>query len=82
MRCFDDPDVQAIGFVGSTPIAQYIYGRGCANGKRVQCFGGAKNHLLIMPDADMDQTRRCADRRGLRFGWRTLHGDLRCRTGW
>lgn len=52
----DDPDVQAIGFVGSTPIAQYIYGRGCANGKRVQCFGGAKNHLLIMPDADMDQT--------------------------
>jgi len=48
--------VQAIGFVGSTPIAQYIYGRGCSNGKRVQCFGGAKNHLLIMPDADMDQT--------------------------
>src|SRR5690606_2401986 len=52
----DDPDVQAIGFVGSTPIAQYIYSRGCANGKRVQCFGGAKNHMLIMPDADMDQT--------------------------
>lgn len=38
----DDPDVKAIGFVGSTPIAQYIYARGCANGKRVQCFGGAK----------------------------------------
>ncbi len=52
----DDPDIKAIGFVGSTPIAQYIYGRGCANGKRVQCFGGAKNHLIIMPDADMDQT--------------------------
>ena len=52
----DDPDVKAIGFVGSTPIAQYIYARGCANGKRVQCFGGAKNHMIIMPDADMDQT--------------------------
>ncbi len=52
----DDPDVKAIGFVGSTPIAQYIYSRGCAAGKRVQCFGGAKNHMIIMPDADMDQT--------------------------
>src|ERR1700710_200254 len=52
----DDPDISAIGFVGSTPIAQYIYARGTASGKRVQCFGGAKNHMLIMPDADMDQT--------------------------
>ena len=52
----DDPDVQAVGFVGSTPIARYIYGRATANGKRAQCFGGAKNHLIIMPDADMDQT--------------------------
>ena len=51
----DNPTVQAIGFVGSTPIAQYIYGRGCTNGKRVQCFGGAKNHMIIMPDADLDQ---------------------------
>ena len=51
----DDPDIQAIGFVGSTPIAAYIYGRGCAAGKRVQCFGGAKNHMIIMPDADMNQ---------------------------
>ncbi|MGL4323022.1 MAG: CoA-acylating methylmalonate-semialdehyde dehydrogenase [Beijerinckiaceae bacterium] len=51
----DDEDVKAIGFVGSTPIAHYIYSRGCANGKRVQCFGGAKNHMIIMPDADMDQ---------------------------
>ncbi len=51
----DHPDIAAIGFVGSTPIAEYIYGRGCANGKRVQCFGGAKNHMIIMPDADMDQ---------------------------
>jgi malonate-semialdehyde dehydrogenase (acetylating)/methylmalonate-semialdehyde dehydrogenase len=51
----DHDVIQSIGFVGSTPIAEYIYGRGCANGKRVQCFGGAKNHMIIMPDADMNQ---------------------------
>lgn len=51
----DHEDIGAVGFVGSTPIAQYVYSRGTANGKRVQCFGGAKNHMIIMPDADMDQ---------------------------
>jgi malonate-semialdehyde dehydrogenase (acetylating)/methylmalonate-semialdehyde dehydrogenase len=51
----DHPDIKAVGFVGSTPIGEYIYARGTANGKRVQAFGGAKNHALIMPDADMDQ---------------------------
>ncbi|RRH74805.1 CoA-acylating methylmalonate-semialdehyde dehydrogenase [Falsigemmobacter faecalis] len=51
----DNETVQAVGFVGSTPIAHYIYSRGTANGKRVQCFGGAKNHMIIMPDADLDQ---------------------------
>ncbi len=51
----DDPDISAIGFVGSTPIAAYIYERAAASGKRVQCFGGAKNHMIIMPDADMNQ---------------------------
>jgi malonate-semialdehyde dehydrogenase (acetylating)/methylmalonate-semialdehyde dehydrogenase len=51
----DNETISGIGFVGSTPIAQYIYERGCANGKRVQCFGGAKNHMIIMPDADLDQ---------------------------
>ncbi|MBI3705416.1 MAG: CoA-acylating methylmalonate-semialdehyde dehydrogenase [Rhizobiales bacterium] len=50
-----DARVKAIGFVGSTAIAEYIYTTGCANGKRVQCFGGAKNHMIVMPDADMDQ---------------------------
>jgi malonate-semialdehyde dehydrogenase (acetylating) / methylmalonate-semialdehyde dehydrogenase len=50
-----DPRVQAIGFVGSSAIAEYIYATGCAHGKRVQCFGGAKNHMIVMPDADMDQ---------------------------
>jgi malonate-semialdehyde dehydrogenase (acetylating)/methylmalonate-semialdehyde dehydrogenase len=48
-------DVAAISFVGSTPIAEYIYQKGCANGKRVQALGGAKNHAIIMPDADLDQ---------------------------
>ncbi|TQS73100.1 CoA-acylating methylmalonate-semialdehyde dehydrogenase [Rhodobacteraceae bacterium] len=51
----DDEVVQAVGFVGSTPIAQYIYGRAASNGKRAQCFGGAKNHMIIMPDADLDK---------------------------
>ena len=48
-------DVQAISFVGSTPIAQYIYATASEHGKRVQALGGAKNHLMIMPDADLDQ---------------------------
>ena len=50
-----DPRVRAIGFVGSSSIAEYIYSTGCAHGKRVQCFGGAKNHMIVMPDADIDQ---------------------------
>ncbi|HAP12553.1 MAG TPA: methylmalonate-semialdehyde dehydrogenase (CoA acylating), partial [Afipia sp.] len=52
----DDPDIKAVGFVGSSPIAQYIYERAAQTNKRAQCFGGAKNHAIIMPDADMDQT--------------------------
>jgi malonate-semialdehyde dehydrogenase (acetylating)/methylmalonate-semialdehyde dehydrogenase len=51
----DHPDVGAISFVGSTAIGKYTYGRGCNNGKRVQALCGAKNHMVIMPDADMDQ---------------------------
>lgn len=49
------PDIAAVGFVGSTDIAQYIYATATANGKRAQCFGGAKNHMIVMPDADLDQ---------------------------
>jgi malonate-semialdehyde dehydrogenase (acetylating) / methylmalonate-semialdehyde dehydrogenase len=52
----DDPDIAAVGFVGSSSIAHYIYQRAAASGKRAQCFGGAKNHAIVMPDADMDQT--------------------------
>ena len=51
----ENPDIKAISFVGSTLIAEYIYKTGTANGKRVQALGGAKNHMVIMPDADMDQ---------------------------
>src|SRR6187401_1239897 len=50
-----DPRIQAVGFVGSSAIAEYIYSTGCAHGKRVQCFGGAQNQMIVMPDADMDQ---------------------------
>ena len=50
-----DPRVMAIGFVGSSTVAEYVYATGCASGKRVQCFAGAKNHMVIMPDADLDQ---------------------------
>lgn len=49
------PDIGAVSFVGSTPIARYVYGTAAMNGKRAQCFGGAKNHMIIMPDADLDQ---------------------------
>lgn len=49
------PDVAAVSFVGSTPVAEYIYKTGISHGKRVQAFGGAKNHCIVMPDADLDQ---------------------------
>jgi malonate-semialdehyde dehydrogenase (acetylating)/methylmalonate-semialdehyde dehydrogenase len=71
----NDERVQAISFVGSTPIAEYIYSTGTANGKRVQALGGAKNHAIVMPDADIDNavsalmgaafgSGRCLRRRG------------------
>jgi malonate-semialdehyde dehydrogenase (acetylating)/methylmalonate-semialdehyde dehydrogenase len=50
----EEPRIKAVGFVGSTPIAAYIYENAAKHGKRAQCFGGAKNHMVIMPDADMD----------------------------
>jgi malonate-semialdehyde dehydrogenase (acetylating)/methylmalonate-semialdehyde dehydrogenase len=56
----DHPDVRAISFVGSTPVARYVYARAAANGKRAQCQGGAKNPIVILPDADMDMTTRIA----------------------
>jgi len=53
-RILDHPDVAAVSFVGSTPIARYVYSSGTANGKRVQALGGAKNHMVVLPDADLD----------------------------
>jgi len=53
-------DIQAVSFVGSTPIAKYIYEKASANGKRVQALGGAKNHMLVLPDADLDLTADAA----------------------
>ena len=52
----DHPNISAVSFVGSTPIAKHVYSRGSLAGKRVQALGGAKNHMVIMPDADLDQT--------------------------
>jgi malonate-semialdehyde dehydrogenase (acetylating)/methylmalonate-semialdehyde dehydrogenase len=54
------PDVAAVSFVGSTPIARYIYERGTASGKRVQALGGAKNHMVVLPDADVDMAADAA----------------------
>jgi malonate-semialdehyde dehydrogenase (acetylating)/methylmalonate-semialdehyde dehydrogenase len=54
----DHPTVRAISFVGSTPVARYIYSRAAANGKRVQCQGGAKNPVVVLPDADLEMTTR------------------------
>ncbi|BDI61901.1 CoA-acylating methylmalonate-semialdehyde dehydrogenase [Qipengyuania nanhaisediminis] len=62
----DHPDIPAISFVGSSDIAHYIYHRGAENGKRVQAFGGAKNHGIVMPDADLDQVVN--DLAGAAFG--------------
>ncbi|MDO6414077.1 CoA-acylating methylmalonate-semialdehyde dehydrogenase [Sphingomonas sp. BIUV-7] len=62
----DHADIKAVSFVGSSDIAQYVYGRGAANGKRMQCMGGAKNHGIVMPDADMDQA--VADIIGAAYG--------------
>ncbi len=56
----DHPKIRAISFVGSTPVAKYIYSRAAANGKRVQCQGGAKNPIIVLPDADIQMTTRIA----------------------
>jgi malonate-semialdehyde dehydrogenase (acetylating)/methylmalonate-semialdehyde dehydrogenase len=59
-RLLEHPDVAALSFVGSTPIARYIYETGTANGKRVQALGGAKNHMLVLNDADVDMAADAA----------------------
>jgi malonate-semialdehyde dehydrogenase (acetylating)/methylmalonate-semialdehyde dehydrogenase len=59
-RILEHPTIQAVSFVGSTPIARYIYERGTAHGKRVQALGGAKNHMVVLPDADLDMAADAA----------------------
>jgi len=59
-RILSHPDISAVSFVGSTPIAKYIYSTGTANGKRVQALGGAKNHMVVLPDADIDMAADAA----------------------
>ena len=59
-RLLEHPDIAAISFVGSTPIAKYVYETGTRNGKRVQALGGAKNHMLVLPDADLDMAADAA----------------------
>jgi malonate-semialdehyde dehydrogenase (acetylating)/methylmalonate-semialdehyde dehydrogenase len=81
----DHPDIKAISFVGSTPVAKYVYSRGSANGKRVQAQGGAKNPIIVLPDADMDMTTRiaadsafgCAGQRCLAASVAVTVGDAR-----
>lgn len=81
----DHPLIRAISFVGSTGIAKYVYSRGAANGKRVQCQGGAKNPIIILPDADMEMTTRitmdsafgCAGQRCLAASLAVTVGDAR-----
>src|SRR5271156_295899 len=79
------PDVRAISFVGSTPVAKYIYVEGAAHGKRVQCQGGAKNHVVIMPDADVEMAAKvvsdsafgCAGQRCLAVSTALMVGEAR-----
>ncbi len=81
----DHPAIRAVSFVGSTPVAKYIYSRGSANGKRVQAQGGAKNPVIILPDADLDMTTRitadsafgCAGQRCLAASVAITVGDAR-----
>jgi malonate-semialdehyde dehydrogenase (acetylating)/methylmalonate-semialdehyde dehydrogenase len=77
------PDVRAISFVGSTPVAQYVYAEGSAHGKRVQCQGGAKNYVVVMPDADLEMSAKivsdgafgCAGQRCLAISAAITVGD-------
>jgi len=81
----DHPKVRAISFVGSTPVARYVYARGSANGKRVQAQGGAKNYVVVMPDADLETTTQiitdsafgCAGQRCLAVSVAVTVGEAR-----
>ena len=72
----EHPGIAAVSFVGSTPIARYVYETGTKHGKRVQALGGAKNHMIVLPDADIDMAADAAVSAGIRLGRRALHGHL------
>ena len=72
----DDPAVAAVSFVGSTPVARAVYGRASAHANRVQALGGAKNHMVVLPDAGVDLAADAAVSAGLRLGRRAVHGRL------
>ena len=72
------PAVEAVSFVGSTPVAEYIYNRACQHGKRVQALGGAKNHMVIMPDADMEAAANALMGAAYGAAGERLHGNLCC----
>ena len=74
------PKSRAVSFVGSTPVARYIYENGTKAGKRVQALGGAKNHMVVMPDADLDQAAEAAVSAGYGSAGRALYG--RSRSWW
>ncbi len=81
----DHPDIRAVSFVGSSPVARYVYQRAAASGKRVQCQGGATNPLVVLPDADMEMTAKvvaesafgCAGQRCLAGSWAVTVGEAR-----
>ena len=72
----DHPEVRAISFVGSTPVARYIYARGAQQGKRVQCQGGAKNHVIVLPDADMEMATQDHQRQRVRMRRAAMPGGF------
>ena len=72
----DSPDVRAVSFVGSTPIAKYVYETRHCQWQARPGLGGAKNHMLVLPDADLDLAADAAVNFGLRLGRRAVHGDL------
>ena len=77
-----DPTIQAVSFVGSTTVGEHIYRTGCAHGKRVQALCGAKNHMIVMPDADMGQVVDAVMGAAYGSGRRAVYGDFgrrRCR---
>jgi malonate-semialdehyde dehydrogenase (acetylating)/methylmalonate-semialdehyde dehydrogenase len=78
----DHRAIQALSFVGSTPVAEHVFRRGTAAGKRVQARGGAKNHMVVLPDADLDQAVDAPDRCGLWIRGRALYGHFGGNYGW